>query len=519
MISKYFFRSTIFNLCYYILIAVSCILLLPALILPRRFFLGVVHYFVHTTSFLERMILGLKYEIRGLENLPKDGKFIIAAKHQSAYETTKLHILFKDPAIVLKRELLKIPLWGWYLAKSDQIAINRSTPKKAIESIKSEANRMAAQNRPIIIFPQGTRVAPETIADTKPYKIGVVRVQEATRLPIIPMAINTGTFYPRNAWIKKPGTVIFEFLKPIDFIDGTEPNITLKKIETAVEQTSNNLRQEALEELDGREPNLFAFLLITLFICVTWTANWIAAANLTKTTALQAIHNIRISPDFKTTDIGEPIISGFPFKMTVTIHETFLQTYQGHIETGKVTATSWPILGMPINIKINDIKLFQNNWQTPLNFESLVTKIKYNQPKISIKNAELIHKTSKAEVSGEILEPQINTPIKMDLKIAIYEHSDFLNHLQQKNVIDNKAKLLTSIALNTLLRDGAVKTTLSTQENKLYLGLIKIHEFPKTNYQGTSKAPSRKQTTRRPAHLLKTEDRKQDALSRPVPPR
>ena len=93
--------------------------------------MSVVHTFVFINHFLERSILGLDFEVRGHENLP-EGACIIAAKHQSAYETTKLHILFEDPAIILKKELLKIPLWGLYLAKSDVIAIDRSSPKAAI---------------------------------------------------------------------------------------------------------------------------------------------------------------------------------------------------------------------------------------------------------------------------------------------------------------------------------------------------------------------------------------------------
>ena len=167
--------------------------------------MAVVHGFAFTTAILEKYILGLTYEVRGQEHLPEQGSYIIAAKHQSSYETFKLHTLFGDPAIVLKKELLRIPLWGMYLKKSDVIAIDRSSPKTAIKSIKDGAQHVKEQGRPIIIFPQGTRVSIDTTAQEKPYKIGIMRLQEATNLPIIPMAINTGYFQPKHKWCKKPG--------------------------------------------------------------------------------------------------------------------------------------------------------------------------------------------------------------------------------------------------------------------------------------------------------------------------
>lgn len=238
-----YIRSILYNIAFFGLTAVACFLCLPALLLPRRLAMGVVYGFVYTNLFLEKYILGLSYEIRGGENLPKSGPYIVAAKHQSAYETMKLHILFGDPAVVLKKELLSIPLWGWYLAKSDVIAIDRSTRKAAIESINQGALRMKDQGRPIIIFPQGTRVRTDVSAQEKPYKVGVVRVQEATGLSIIPMAMNAGMYWPRNAFWKSSGTVVFEFLPPVDA--GMDTSSLLKKLENDIEVRSNALMGEA----------------------------------------------------------------------------------------------------------------------------------------------------------------------------------------------------------------------------------------------------------------------------------
>ena len=145
--------------------------------------------------------------------------------------------------MILKKELLSIPLWGWYLAKSDVIAIDRSSKKAAIESIKQGALRIKEQGRPIVIFPQGTRVAPDVSADKKPYKVGVARVQDATGLPIIPMAMNAGVFWGRNAFWKSSGTVIFEFLPPI--APGMETSELLKTLEGGIEERSTALMDEA----------------------------------------------------------------------------------------------------------------------------------------------------------------------------------------------------------------------------------------------------------------------------------
>lgn len=118
---KYWLRSTLFNLAFYIYTALICFIALPSYFVPRAAFLWVVRFYLAVYTFLERTILGLSYEVRGIENVPQNGSFIVAAKHQSAYETFKLHVLFEDPAVILKKELLSIPVWGAFLKKSDVI--------------------------------------------------------------------------------------------------------------------------------------------------------------------------------------------------------------------------------------------------------------------------------------------------------------------------------------------------------------------------------------------------------------
>ena len=234
-----FLRSLIFNILFYGMTAIACILCIPTLLLPRAGILTIVRLYVGTTHLLEKYILGLDFEIRGKEHLPKEGPYIVAAKHQSAYETLKLHHLFKDPTIVLKKELLSIPIFGLFLKKIDVIAIDRSSREEAVKTLIGETQRMKEQNRPIVIFPQGTRVGIDVTPDKKPYKGGVVKMYKATDLPVIPLALNTGKFWPRNSFIKKSGTVVFEFLPPVE--PGLPEDEVMDRLEKEIETHSNAL--------------------------------------------------------------------------------------------------------------------------------------------------------------------------------------------------------------------------------------------------------------------------------------
>lgn len=238
-----FIRSTLFNILFYGTTALACVLCLPGLLLPKEKAMYIVRAFVKTIAFLEKYILDLTYEIEGAEFLPESGSFIVAAKHQSPYETFKLNILFNDPAIVLKQELLRIPLWGRFLAKVEPIAIDRSKGSSAMKQIIDGALHIKKQGRPIIIFPQGTRVYPEQSSKEKPYKAGIARMYQETGLPVIPLALNTGTFWPRHSWIKKPGKVTFKFLPPMP--TGLNGKEFMDKLENDLEKESSALHQKA----------------------------------------------------------------------------------------------------------------------------------------------------------------------------------------------------------------------------------------------------------------------------------
>lgn len=238
-------RASVFNAMFYIYTAMTCVACIPFIFAPRNMILKIVRIYLNGLYALEKHIINLDYEIRGLENLPKEGSFLIAAKHYSTYETLKLHLIFSDPAIILKKELLSIPVWGKFLQRMDMIAIDRSNPVKSAKQIIAGAQHIAELSRPLIIFPQGTRVKVNHTTEDKPYKNGIAHMQNTTNMPIVPLALNTGKFWPRGKWMKYPGKAVFEFLPPLPS-DISSKEI-MERLEIQIETQSQRLCEEAEE--------------------------------------------------------------------------------------------------------------------------------------------------------------------------------------------------------------------------------------------------------------------------------
>lgn len=230
-----FFRSLLFNILFYGETAFLCFGLLWALALPRRLFLKVVRLWLRHEEWLERHIAGIRYQVIGREHIPS-GPCIIAAKHQSAWETFKLHLLFGDPAIVLKEELLQIPIWGWYASRAGMIPIDRGGRLKALTKMMSTAEAARDEGRKIVIFPQGTRVA---VGEQKAYKSGVAALYQKLNIPIVPMAVNSGVFWPKNGFLKKPGLITIAFLPPIPH--GLPRDTMMKDLRERLEAESERL--------------------------------------------------------------------------------------------------------------------------------------------------------------------------------------------------------------------------------------------------------------------------------------
>jgi 1-acyl-sn-glycerol-3-phosphate acyltransferase len=230
-------RSILFNILYYGLTLIIGIIIIPALFLPEKLYWPVIRAYFYFVYLLERTILGLNYRVIGRENLP-NGPYLVAAKHQSAYETLKLPLLFSRPAVIVKKSLLQIPFWGWYAAKAGMIGIDRSKPRAAMGLMIDGVKNALAQGRTVVIFPQGTRVAVGTIA---PYKRGIAELYEATNLPVVPMALNTGLFWPRNAFLKRGGMTTLQFLPAIPA--GLPTGEFMTRLEQILETTSTQLVQ------------------------------------------------------------------------------------------------------------------------------------------------------------------------------------------------------------------------------------------------------------------------------------
>lgn len=236
-------RCLLFNVLFYGTTAVICFFYLPTLLLPRPIFIKAITLYFKYTHFLEETVLGLKMDVRGLENLPKDTAYIIASKHQSAYETLKLFILFGDPAIVYKKELTYIPMWGWFMLKARMIPIDRSKGRTAMQSIIDNAKTVIDAKRPIVIFPQGTRTQ---VGEKRPYKYGFMKLYTTYDVPIVPVALNSGYFWGKNSFFKKPGKAVIEILPPIKA--GQDPSVTFEILQRLIEDRSDALALEAREK-------------------------------------------------------------------------------------------------------------------------------------------------------------------------------------------------------------------------------------------------------------------------------
>lgn len=206
-----FARTLLFNLVFYVNFVALGVLLSPSLLLPRAQVQKVAKFWAASNLWWHRLIVGVDEELRGLEYMPTGGA-IVAAKHQSVWETMRLIALLPDAAYVLKRELMWIPLFGWYLARSGMIPVDRGKRSKALDGITRHAGEALSRGRQVIIFPEGTRRSPGAEPS---YKYGVTHLYARLHAPVVPVAINAGLFWPRRAFSHRRGTIVLEFLPAI----------------------------------------------------------------------------------------------------------------------------------------------------------------------------------------------------------------------------------------------------------------------------------------------------------------
>ena len=235
-----FLRSLAFNTFFYAHTIFWLFALLPTEVLPRAAFWWGVKSWARINRWALTAIGGVKVEIRGLENLPKGG-VLIAAKHHSTFETVSLLDLFDRPTFVMKRELRRIPLFGWYTVKGEQISVDRSAGRTALADMTERARTEAARGREILIFPEGTRRP----AGAEPhYKHGIAHLYEKLGVPMVPVALNAGLFWGRHDFFRHPGTLVVEFLPPIPA--GRDPEEVFAEMQVAIETATDRLIGEAL---------------------------------------------------------------------------------------------------------------------------------------------------------------------------------------------------------------------------------------------------------------------------------
>jgi 1-acyl-sn-glycerol-3-phosphate acyltransferase len=232
-------RSLLFNVFFFGWTALVGLACLPVLLLPWRRVNAFGRWWSGTILAGLSVICGLKGEYRGLERLPA-GACIVAMKHQSAWDTLAAPRFLAAPAFVLKQELMRIPVFGWYLARCRMLPVDRKGGGKALKEMVAAAQARAAEGRPIVIYPEGTRRAP---GDPPAYHPGVAALYLALDLPVVPVALNSGLFWRRQAFAKNPGTITLEVQEIIP--TGLDRRTFMRTLQERIETASRRLAETA----------------------------------------------------------------------------------------------------------------------------------------------------------------------------------------------------------------------------------------------------------------------------------
>ena len=233
-------RSLVMMIALYISLAVWTIVGLPVLLLPRRFVTGLARGWSRYFLWLSRTVGGISVEFRGLENIPQ-GPLLIAAKHQSVWETFALLSVFADPCFILKQELTYLPVFGWYLLKMRHVPIDRKAGARALLKLTRLAHReiRADHGRQIIVFPEGTRRAP---GSDPLYRFGVAQIYAGLDVPCLPVGLNSGLYWPRRSMAQKTGAIIVDIMPVIPA--GLPRDAFFKLMQERIETSSNALLAE-----------------------------------------------------------------------------------------------------------------------------------------------------------------------------------------------------------------------------------------------------------------------------------
>lgn len=360
-------RAILFNMVYYVGTAVIGVLILPSLILPDKIFWTFIRLYFRFVYVCEKKILGLDYIEVGRENIPLDTSYIVAMKHQSAYETLKLPILFARPIVILKRELLMIPLWGWYAAKAGNVGIDRGNPRTALDRMLDSVKRAVAMGRTPVIFPQGTRVGVNETATQKPYKRGIYEMYQAAQVPVVPVALNSGLFWPRRAFLKRGGCVTFQYLPPIP--PGLDRMTFMNTLQDQIESASTILSDQAQKTMNIRVLDIvqspdsflkhlsFSYRFLNRLvvgitaIIILYMGGWFYGAHLIRSQIDLFYHDASASHIVLTEP--RPRVTGFPFRYHIKWSGTFM-TPDVQMSIPRLDVYLWPIAGTGMVIDFPD---------------------------------------------------------------------------------------------------------------------------------------------------------------------
>jgi len=232
-------RSILFNIFLFGTLTVFLLGAVPLLPLPARVMERAILGWTHWARWGLKAIVGLDFEVRGQENRP-DGPAIVASKHQSAWDTMAFLWLLPRPVYIVKKELLSIPLWGWCAARCGHIPVDRKGGAGALKRMVRDARDALARGRPVVIFPEGTRVAP---GDRRPYHPGIAALYAQASMPVVPVALNSGVFWGRRSFRKRPGRIVIEFLPAIP--PGLDRKTFTGELERRLEEAGERLLLEA----------------------------------------------------------------------------------------------------------------------------------------------------------------------------------------------------------------------------------------------------------------------------------
>ena len=233
-------RTLLYNFVFYVVFAIMALGLAPLLLLPQRHIWFIPRLWAGFSLWLHRLICGIGEEISGLENIPEGG-FLVACKHQSTWETLRLVTLFEKPTFIFKRQLRWLPLFGWYLIKFGQIPVNRGQRSKGLQAMAEIAVERLAQGHQVIIFPEGTRRRP--LAEPK-YKYGVTHLYDKLKTQCLPIAVNSGLFWPRRTFSHRPGVIALKVLPPI--APGLDADTFQAELQDAIESAVAKMNADAI---------------------------------------------------------------------------------------------------------------------------------------------------------------------------------------------------------------------------------------------------------------------------------